>query len=104
MRHTPRLVPILTAGVLLALVAAVVVVLLTPAAENYSAASSIGYLTFVISMVTLPASAGVWLALERRSRTHEKTYLAEPVRDDAAQQTGSPAPAPSERTDENGPR
>lgn len=121
-RHTPRLVPVLLAGVLAALTAAVIVALTTPAPSDYSTVSSIGYLTFVFAMVTLPLSAVAWLIMERRSRSHGRTYLAEPLpapdtRDahgtpethDA--QTPSPAhpehsehSAHSERTDDDAPR
>ncbi|GAA1174316.1 hypothetical protein [Nesterenkonia xinjiangensis] len=92
-RPTPRLVPFLVAGVVVAFVAAVVVVLVSGSAEDYTVAGNIGYLTFALSLPGLALAALSWLLLERRSRRLTRTYRAVPA-----------DPAPSERTDENGPR
>lgn len=75
-RPTPKLVPFLVAGVLVALVAAGVVVLITGPAEDYAPAASIGYLTLVLSLATVSVAAGIWLFLERRSRRRTRTYSA----------------------------
>lgn len=92
-RPTPRLVPFLVAGVAVALVAAVVLVLITGPADDYSTAGSIGYVTFVLSLPGLALAATAWLFLDRRSRRRTREYRAVPA-----------TPAPSERTDEHGPR
>lgn len=92
-RPTPRLVPFLVGGVVAALVAAVVLVLATGPADDYSLAGSIGYVTFVLSLPGLALAAGAWLFLDRRSRRRTRPYRAVPV-----------DPAPSERTHEHGPR
>lgn len=81
-RPTPKLVPFLVAGVLTALVAAVVVVLVTGPSEDYTVAASIGYLTFVLSLATVSVAAGIWLFLERRSRRRTRTYTATRTQND----------------------
>lgn len=75
-RPTPKLVPFLVAGVLAALAIAVVAVIATGPAADYTVPASIGYLTFVLSLGTVPVAAVIWLFLERRSRAHTRTYSA----------------------------
>ena len=81
-RPTPKLVPFLVAGVFVALVAAVVVVLIAGPAEDYALAASIGYLTLVLSLATVSVAAGIWLFLERRSRRRTRTYSATRTQND----------------------
>ena len=81
-RPTPKLVPFLVSGVLAALAIAVVVVIITGPAEDYTPAASVGYLTFVLSLATVSVSAIVWLFLERRSRQHIRTYSATRTQND----------------------
>lgn len=109
-RPTPKLVPFLVVGVLIALVAAVVVVLSTEPAEDYTTAASIGYMTFALSLPGLALAAAAWLITERRSRARTRTYdaIVSPQPSDgqagaAPADTPSTA-APTERTPENGPR
>ena len=105
-RPTPKLAPFLIAGALIALAAAVVVVLSTEPAEDYTTAASIGYMTFVFSLPGLALAAAAWLVTERRSRGRTRTYdaVASPS-PTAEQHDAAPSPAtPTERTPENGPR
>lgn len=78
-RRTPRLVPFLVGGVFVAFTAAVILVMATPPAENYSQTTSIGYMTMTLSMPAVAAAAAIWLLLERRSRRKTTTRDIEPL-------------------------
>lgn len=73
-RPTPRLSPFLITGVLVAVVAAVVVVLVTGPAEDYTTAGSLGYLTVAFAMPGLALGAVIWLLIDWRSRKRTRTY------------------------------
>lgn len=103
-RPTPKLVPFLVSGVVIAAVAAVVVVLTTEPAEDYTTAASIGYMTFVFCLPALSLSALAWLITERRSRRRTRTYDAVASPAPAAAEDDASSTAPTERTPENGPR
>jgi hypothetical protein len=73
-RPTPRLSPFLIAGVLAAAVAAVVVVLVTGQADDYTLAGSLGYLTIAFAMPGLALGAVAWLLIDWRSQKRTRTY------------------------------
>ena len=89
-RPTPKLVPFLVAGVLVALVAAVVVVLITGPAEDYSLRGSLGYLTVAFAMPGLALGAVTWLFIDWRSRKRTRTYDLQRI--DSAERTSAHGP------------
>lgn len=95
-RPVPKLVPFLAAGVACALAAAVVVVLVSGRAEEYSVLSSVGFLTMVLALPGLALGTVAWLIAERRARGHGRTY-------DAVRREPAPGAASTERNSAHGP-
>lgn len=78
-RTVPKLVPFMVGAVAVAFTAAVVLVYSTPAAENYTRAASLGYMTLVLSMPALALAATAWLTVEKVLRRRRATGHIAPV-------------------------
>lgn len=75
-RTVPKLLPFIVAAVAVAFTAAVVLVYSTPPVENYSRASSLGYMTLVFAMPALALAITAWLTVEKVLRRRQQTYSA----------------------------
>lgn len=75
-RTVPKLLPFIVAAVAVAFTAAVVLVYSTPPVENYSRASSLGYMTLVFAMPALALAITAWLTVEKVLRRRKQNYSA----------------------------